>query len=41
MFESKGERRSFADVRDAEIEADTIYQIQNLGDYPEEQKATF
>jgi hypothetical protein len=39
--ESTGERNSFAEVRDAEIQTDAIYQTVNLDAYCEEQKATF
>jgi hypothetical protein len=37
--ESIGERSSFAEVRDAELETDAFYQTGNLDDNREEQKA--
>jgi hypothetical protein len=39
--EPVSERSSIAEVRDAEIETDAIYQTDNLDDYCEKQKATF
>jgi hypothetical protein len=39
--ESNGEWSSFAEVRDAEIESDTIHLVENRGNFCEEEKATY